>query len=227
MDLGTLTNATAELLLFGLVAGVVLTGLTWLLIRTLRSLTAATTYLMLYLTLVAILLVPIFKALPEFPTTRQGTPNIISDLAEAPVAPVATAEGPAAQPTPALEVSTATLSPPVPSPQYRPSPTAPALEGSAAVEPTPPRTLASLPRISSLSVPASWLTVISSLFIVGFLFMAVRLLRGYLLLHRCRARSLPASDQHQLLLKRGYVEPWSCAPPRTSAYPWRQASSDR
>ena len=122
MDLGTLTNATAELLLFGLVAGVVLTGLTWLLIRTLRSLTAATTYLMLYLTLVAILLVPIFKALPEFPTTRQGTPNIISDLAEAPVAPVATAEGPAAQPTPALEVSTATLSPPVPSPQYRPPP---------------------------------------------------------------------------------------------------------
>ncbi len=33
MDLGTLTNTTAELLLFGLVAGIVLTGLIWILIR--------------------------------------------------------------------------------------------------------------------------------------------------------------------------------------------------
>ncbi len=155
---------------------------------------------MLYLTLVAILLVPIFTALPELPTIRQGTPNIISDLAEAPVAPVATAEGPAAQPTPALEVSTAASTPPVPSPPV-PSTTAPALEGSAPVEATPARSLGSLPRISSLSVPASWFTVISGLFLVGFLFMAVRLLRGYLLLYRCRARSLPASAQHQLLLK--------------------------
>ena len=201
MDLGTLTNATAELLLYGLVDGIVLTGLIWILIRTLRNLSAATTYLMLYLTLVAILLVLIFTALPEFPT-RQGTPNAVSDLAEA---PVATAEGPAAQPIPAIEPSTAASSPLEPSTAAStppaPSPTAPALEGSAPVEATPPRTLASLPRISSLPVPASWLTVISSLFLLGFLFMAVRLLRGYLLLYRCRARSLLASAQHQLLLK--------------------------
>ena len=204
MNLGTLTNATAELLLYGLVAGFVLTGLTWLLIRTLRNLTAVTTYLMLYLTLVAIVLVPIFRALPDIPSSRQGTPNTVSDLPEALTATnegpttrptPATAEGPAAQAAPALEPSTAASSPPAP------SPAATALEGSASVEPTPPRALASLPRISSVRVPASWLTVISGLFLVGFLYMAVRLFRGYLLLRRCRARSLPASDQHQLLLK--------------------------
>jgi beta-lactamase regulating signal transducer with metallopeptidase domain len=61
--------------------------------------------------------------------------------------------------------------------------------------------MGSKPFVSSWQVPGSWLSLIAGLWLFGLLVMAIRLIRGYVLLNRCRFRSLPATTEDRLLLE--------------------------